>query len=895
MTVRDALGNTTQMAYDALGNTTVITDANGHGLTIEYDALSRPAIIRNALGQTISYTYNAAGNVTRITDAAGEYVTIDYDVLNRPITVTDKLGHDTTFAYDVLGQVIEETDGNGIVTRYNYDELSRLVEVIANYQPGQSSGVNTNISTRYGYDRVGNLTSLTDPRNYVTQFSYDPMGRMLSMTDPLSRTMAYEYDPRGLISQWTKADGTAISYDYNPLGQLTQLTAPDQLVQYFYDAAGRRSGMVDAEGTTGYELDALGRPLTITLATGEAVSYRYDGVGNRTHTIYPDGKTVVYAYNDLNQVTSINDWDEGVTTYEYDENGRPITITLPNETVSTLTYDAAGNVTSIVHTSDAGQVIGSYSYSYDATGRRLGAVENGTTISYTYDALYRLTDADHSNGNLYHYEYDAAGNRLIKQEPGETVVYTYDSANQLTHVGGAPTTLDANGNLLNDGNRSYAYDDLDRLIQVTQGITSTQYGYTGDGDRLWQKTDGVTTTFTLDLNGALAQVLAQSQGSALTTVNFLPGIGQQQSGGYWTYFHADALGSVRDLSGVTGNAIGHVDYSPFGEIVNSTGMASWFGFTGEQQDGSSGLAYLRARYYDPALGRFLTPDSLIPDITNGQALNAYAYVYNDPINFVDLSGNSGSIPFPFVPTLTVPNEIIEYGAKKGLAFLDWWNSVPNQDQCSCQGTSSNLVGALAIGPQAAWAYASEPAARYGTKIVENVVAKQVPGFWRKLPIIRNLPGNWGYKTVQVWEKSRPISGYLDELVSPGMPRGNGLHYTGSTSRYTLQTRPIPKWGWKGIGGTIALAGIIDGVFQFASDSADPCFTWGKRFSRAALATTLGLVAGAAGALAFGIAVAFTAPAWVAIGLSFAVGAGVGYVLSTQKDKIFANNPQYFGH
>lgn len=66
--------------------------------------------------------------------------------------------------------------------------------------------------------------------------------------------------------------------------------------------------------------------------------------------------------------------------------------TLPNDTVNTLAYDAAGNVTGIVHTSDVGQVIGSYSY--DATGRRLGAIENGTTISYTYDALYRLTAAD---------------------------------------------------------------------------------------------------------------------------------------------------------------------------------------------------------------------------------------------------------------------------------------------------------------------------------------------------------------------------------------------------------------------------------------------------------------------------------------------------------------------
>lgn len=322
------------------------------------------------------------------------------------------------------------------------------------------------------------------------------------------------------------------------------------------------------------------------------------------------------------------------------------------------------------------------------------------------------------------------------------------------------------------------------------------------------------------------------------------------------------------------------------------------GFTGEQQDFNNNLVYLRAQNYNPALGRFLTPDSLIPDLTNGQALNAYAYVYNDPVNLVDSSGNFGSVPFPFVPTLTVPNDVIKYGAEKGLEFLSWWNSVPDQKKCDCEASSSassQLVGASAIGPQAAWAYASAPAARYGTKIVENVVAKQVPGFWRKLPLIRRLPGNWGYKTIQVWEKAPPISGYLNELVSSGMPRSNGLHYTSSTSRYSLKTRVQPNWGWKGIGGTIALAGIIDGVFQFASDSAAPCFTWGVRFNRAAVATVFGMVAGTAGAIVFGLGVVATAPVWVTIGASFLVGVGVGLALNPYKEKIFDSRSEYFGN
>lgn len=482
---------------------------------------------------------------------------------------------------------------------------------------------------------------------------------------------------------WTKADNTTITYDYNPLGQMTQLSAPDQIIAYFYDAAGRRTGMTDLNGDTTYELDELGRPVTITLSTGEAVSYRYDNVGNRTEIIYPDNKTVTYSYNALNQVETVTDWDSGVTTYDYDVMGRPITVTLPNDTVSSLAYDAAGNVTEIVHKDDIGNLIGSYRYQYDGTGRRIGSIENGTTITYTYDALYRLTDVVNSVNDVYTYVYDAAGNRVLKQEPGALDTYTYDAANQLTAISGISTTLDANGNLLLDGQRAYTYDDLDRLIQVTQGMTTTLYGYTGDGDRLWQHTAGVTTTFTLDLNGALAQVLAQKQGGQQTT--FLPGIGQYGSGG-WSYFHTDALGSVRHLSGGMGGSLGDIDYSPFGEIVNSTGMASWFGFTGEQQDGSSGLTYLRARYYDPSLGRFLTPDNIIPDITNGQSLNAYAYVYNDPINLVDPSGHVPALPIEGLglPTQEDARSALRTPFEAGLNFIDWWYSEP--ENCNCQSS-----------------------------------------------------------------------------------------------------------------------------------------------------------------------------------------------------------------
>jgi RHS repeat-associated protein len=259
------------------------------------------------------------------------------------------------------------------------------------------------------------------------------------------------------------------------------------------------------------------------------------------------------------------------------------------------------------------------------------------TIDYTYDPLYRLTNADYSNGNAYTYTYDAVGNRLTQESliKGLTsnIGYQYDDANRLTTAGGVDYTFDANGNLLSDGVNTYVYDSANRLISVSRDLdVLSNYTYNGLGDRLSQ--GGIN--YTLDLNAGLTQVL--SDGTATYTYG-LGRISQLNTTTLTTdYFLGDALGSVRQLTDSAGEITYAASYDPYGAVTQSGGAGqSTYGFTGETSD-ANGLVYLRARYYNPADGRFMSRDTWGGDANRPMSMNRWGYVEGNPTNYTDPSG-----------------------------------------------------------------------------------------------------------------------------------------------------------------------------------------------------------------------------------------------------------------
>ena len=280
-----------------------------------------------------------------------------------------------------------------------------------------------------------------------------------------------------------------------------------------------------------------------------------------------------------------------------------------------------------------------------------------TTISYSYNPLSRLTSAQYYDGRYFIYTYDLTGNRLTEETALATHSYNYDNANRLTSVDGEAYSWDDNGNLLSDGVYTYTYTS-NKLSSITGNNLNITYQYNGLGERVSQTVNGVTTHFTVDLNAGLSQVLSDGTNTYLYGVER---IAQESTNGV-QYFLTDALGSVRQMVDLSGEVLLARSYEPYGEVLASAGEGeSSYGFTGEMQD-STGLVYLRARYYDPVIGRFFQKDP------SKAEKNLYLYAQGNPILNTDPSG------------LFSPEEIARsFGKNSFTEVLNYFDSRPYFD------------------------------------------------------------------------------------------------------------------------------------------------------------------------------------------------------------------------
>jgi RHS repeat-associated protein len=270
-----------------------------------------------------------------------------------------------------------------------------------------------------------------------------------------------------------------------------------------------------------------------------------------------------------------------------------------------------------------------------------GVVTTTRVISYTYDPLGRLVEADYSTGEQFQYAYDAVGNRTVHTatlDAATVTTYTYDAANRLTSAGGVTYTWDARGNLTSDGTFTYTYNSAGRMVWAESVTVTLVYTYNAQGLRVAQSVIGFgepagdMTSFAWDWASGLPEMLSEGGNLYLVGHDTLG----QWDGADWAYYLPDALGSVRQATDDTGAVVSSQEWTPFGVEVGAGQVGP--GYTGEWFDGNAGFLYLRARWYDLKTGRFTRRDPFTGLQTQPFSLNPYAYVLANPVSAVDPSG-----------------------------------------------------------------------------------------------------------------------------------------------------------------------------------------------------------------------------------------------------------------
>ena len=571
-TITDPLSNTTTIQNNPLGQATSSTDSLGNQTSYTYDAEGRIATVTDPLGRTVSYTYDH-GDLATITDPLLNVSTVFADAVGRVVRTTNALGQVTARAYDPIDGVKQVTDANGATTVYAFNPVGKLTSVT-----DARSGV-----TAFAYDTRNRLTTRTDPLLAVDSVtSYDPNGNLLTGQDRKGQVTTKTYDALNRLSTATYADGTSVSYTWDLGNRLTQIQdGVAGTITWGYDGLDRLTSEATALGTVQYTYDAASRLATKTIPGQATVTYTFDNA-SRLQSIAQGGATTSFTYDIASRLTATN---------------------LPNNIVEAYGLDLDGNVTSVTVT-------------------RLGTTLG--TLTYSYDAANRIS---------------SRGGTLFQSVlPAAVTSASYDVADRLTQwvtpTGTTTPVWDANGNLTNDGLRSYSWDARDRLTAIP-GVAS--FAYDAVGRRATATLAGTAQGYLYD--GANA---VQETTGGTVSANVMGGGGADSrftrtvAGGGTSTYLTDILGSTVALADGTGTIQTSYGYDPYGNTA-ATGAANTnaYQFTGRENDGT-GLYYYRARFYNPTWGRFISEDPI--GLRGG--INRYAYSGGDPVNFRDPSGNN---------------------------------------------------------------------------------------------------------------------------------------------------------------------------------------------------------------------------------------------------------------
>jgi RHS repeat-associated protein len=632
-------------------------------------------------GNCTHYTYNKHGQLIGVWYPDHSCQRLVWNARGQLLEEQLPDGDIKRYRYDELGRQVASEEKYGALTRYQWDSVGRLIRVAL---PGGAT-------RQYSYNPYGKITSERDELGHVTRYEYADGLHLISRRINADGTQVkYRYDnARLLLTEIENEAGETYRLDYHANGLIQQEVGFDgKRATYVYDLNGNllektEHGDDGSQLVTRYERDHAGRLVRKTLPDGNIIDYAYDRQGNLLSV--DDGHwALAYEYDAQNRLTAEHQgW--GTLRYGYDACGQLKNLRLPDNNRLAFNYSKGGQLRKVAlnghtlteHQFDAsrernrGQGTLLSSYQYDDQGRLFnhglcdveGAVYqrqydydkhgNLTRLRdsrkgehrYHYDPLNRLTRADHAQGEQERFAHDPAGNLLMQDRPGPDIV----AGNRLMIQGDRHYDYDAFGNLIRErrgkGHQlvtEYRYDCQHRLIGITQPNGKTaSYRYDPFGRRISKTVDGITTEFFWQGDKLIAEHHADRHRSYLyepdsfRPLALLEGFGPKEAKPH--HYQLDHLGTPQELTAPNGEIVWSAHYRAYGEIsrLDINTIDNPLRFQGQYFDQESGLHYNRHRYYNPDIGRYLTPDPV--KLAGG--INAYQYVPN-PTGWVDPLGLS---------------------------------------------------------------------------------------------------------------------------------------------------------------------------------------------------------------------------------------------------------------
>ena len=367
------------------------------------------------------------------------------------------------------------------------------------------------------------------------------------------------------------------------------------------------------------------------------LALEYDKNGNKVRQIDVTGKLTGFDYDPMGQLLRLTDDGQELAAYTYNPDGTPRAVA-HGPIRQEYAYDLDKNLTGLtVRTGDT--LLSHAGYAYDGNGNRVRKQALDGTTLYQYDALNQLQRVDYPaySEELF---YDKAGNRARRLVGGEEELYQYDPRNRLMALtrGGvtAPFQYDNAGNLLQDDKARYSYDAFNRTVKVETFDGNVQVNrYDAEGLRHEMEENGRLVRFIFHKGEAVAEqeensnVIRLIRGSELIARS-----GDSESARTYYHYASDEMGSTTHIVDEQGNVHNRYAYDAWGKIeVKEEAIPNRFTYYGQQIDPITQQYYLRARFYNPVIGRFTQEDSY-----RGDGLNLYAYCANNPVYYIDPSG-----------------------------------------------------------------------------------------------------------------------------------------------------------------------------------------------------------------------------------------------------------------